>query len=132
MWEEQIPRMPKYQWDWYFSSKVTGNTYIINHKFDSSDNYLIYLLRCQKCHEKYVCKTIYQFRLKSNNYKDDSVITIVTNNSRKKHLYEHYSSVVFVGFLNHVLIIMPIFLKTIHMSSTSNLMACRISLERLQ
>ena len=37
-----------------FSTTVTGKTYNFPHKFDSSDKYLIYLLKCQKCLNQYV------------------------------------------------------------------------------
>ena len=45
-----------------FTSTVTKKTYKINHKFDCSDKYLIYLLTCKKCLIQYVGKTVDEFR----------------------------------------------------------------------
>ena len=41
-----------------FTSTVTGETYVINHKFDCSERCLVYLLTCNKCKMQYVVQTI--------------------------------------------------------------------------
>ena len=45
-----------------FTSTVTGETYIINHRFDCNERCLVYLLTCNKCKMQYVEQTIDQFR----------------------------------------------------------------------
>ena len=45
-----------------FTSTVTGETYIINHRFDCNEKYLVYLLTCNKCKMQYVGQAIDQFR----------------------------------------------------------------------
>ena len=36
-----------------FTSKVTGETYIINHRFDCNERCLVYVLTCNKCKMQY-------------------------------------------------------------------------------
>ena len=55
-----------------FTSIVTKKIYKINHKFDCSDECLIYLLTCKKCLIQYVGKTVDEFRYRWNNYKSNS------------------------------------------------------------
>ena len=70
--------------------------YIYNYKFDCSDKCFIFLLTCQKCLKQYVGRTVDKFRLRWNNYKNNScpsskmktnnfVITIVKINACKNH-----------------------------------------------
>ena len=37
-----------------FTSTVTGETYITNHRFDCNERCLVYLLTCSKCKMQYV------------------------------------------------------------------------------
>ena len=55
-----------------FNRTATGETFIINHKFDCNARCLIYLLVCRKCKIQYVGQTVDQFRSRWNNYKSDS------------------------------------------------------------
>ena len=55
-----------------FTSTATGETYIINHRFNFNERCLVYLLTCNKCKTQYVGQTIDQFRSKWNNYKSNS------------------------------------------------------------
>ena len=55
-----------------FTSTVTGETYIINNRFNCNRRCLVYLLTCNMCKIQYVGQTIDQFRLRWNNYKSDS------------------------------------------------------------
>ena len=55
-----------------FTNTVKGETYIINHRFDSNEICLVFLLTCNKCKMQFVGQTIYQFRSRTNNYKSDS------------------------------------------------------------
>ena len=50
-----------------FTSIVTGETYIINCRFDCIVRRLVYLLTCNKCKMQYVGHTISQFQSRSNN-----------------------------------------------------------------
>ena len=54
-----------------FASTVTGETYIINHKFNCNDKYLVYLLTCNCCKKQYVGQTVDEFRFRWNNYKSN-------------------------------------------------------------
>ena len=50
-----------------FTSTVTGETFIINHKFDGNAGCLVYLLTCRKCKIQYVGQRVDQFRSRWNN-----------------------------------------------------------------
>ena len=54
-----------------FTSTVTGETYIINHKFNCNGNCLVYLLTCNCCKKQYVGQTVDEFRFRWNNYKSN-------------------------------------------------------------
>ena len=43
------------------TSTVTQNTYKINHQFNCSEIYLVYLLTCNKCLKHYVGQTVDEF-----------------------------------------------------------------------
>ena len=55
-----------------FTSTVTGETYITNHRFDCNERCLVYLLSFNKYKMPYVGQTIDQFQSRWNNYKSDS------------------------------------------------------------
>ena len=44
-----------------FTSTVTGETYMINHRFDCNERCLIYLLTCSKCKIQYVGRLLTSF-----------------------------------------------------------------------
>ena len=54
-----------------FTSTVTGETYIINHKFNCNDKCLVCLLPCDCCKKQYVGQTVNDFRFRWNNYKSN-------------------------------------------------------------
>ena len=54
-----------------FSNSVDKKEYVINHSFPCNDKCIIYLLTCNKCKIQYVGKTVDEFRLRWNNYKDN-------------------------------------------------------------
>ena len=54
-----------------FASTVTGETYIINHKFNCNDKCLVYLLTCNCCKKQYVGQTVDEFRFRWNSYKSN-------------------------------------------------------------
>ena len=41
-----------------FTSTVTGETFIINHKFDCNARCLVYLLACRKCKIQYIGQAV--------------------------------------------------------------------------
>ena len=45
-----------------FTSTVTGESYIVNHRFDCNERCLVNLLTCNKCKIQYAGETIDQFR----------------------------------------------------------------------
>ena len=54
-----------------FTSTVTGETYVINHKLNCNDKCLIYLLTCNCCKKQYVGQTVDAFPSRWNNYKSN-------------------------------------------------------------
>ena len=61
-----------------FASTVTGETCIINHKFNCNGKCLVYLLTCNCCKKQYMGQTVDEFRFRWNNYK--SITIIIINN----------------------------------------------------
>ena len=55
-----------------FTSTVTSETYIINHKFSCKDEGLVYLLTCNCCKKQCVGKTGDEFRFRWNNLEETS------------------------------------------------------------
>ena len=75
-----------------FDSTVTGETYIINHKFNCNDKCLVYLLTCNCCKKQYVSQTTHEFRLRWNNYKSNCSKHQRGETCMQQHLYEHFFS----------------------------------------
>ena len=44
-----------------FTSSVTGETFKINHRLECNDNYLVYLLTCNKCKKNTLVKLLTTF-----------------------------------------------------------------------
>ena len=63
-----------------FTSTVTGETYIINHRSDCNERCLVYLLTCNKCKMQYVGQTI-------NSFGQDGTITKVIRESMVRELH---------------------------------------------
>ena len=74
-----------------FASTVTGETYIINHKFNCNDKCLVYLLNCN-CYKKKQCvgHTVDEFRFRWNNYKSNCRKHQRGETCMQQHLYEHF------------------------------------------
>ena len=75
-----------------FASTVTGETYIINHKFNCNDKCLVYLLTCNCCKKQYVGQTVDEFRFRWNNYKSNCRKHQRGETCMQQHLYEHFCS----------------------------------------
>ena len=84
-----------------FTSTVTGETYIINHRFDCNKKCLVYLLNCNKSKMQYLGQSIDQNWSRWNNYKSDC----------RKHgqghatifvLFNHFCTAGHCGFLEDV------------------------------
>ena len=75
-----------------FASTVTGETYIINHKFNCNDKCLVYLLTCNCCKKQYVGQTVDEFRFRWNNYKSNCRKHQRDETCMQQHLYEHFCS----------------------------------------
>ena len=56
-----------------FSSRVTGETFKINHKLNCDEKCLIYLFTCECCGKQYVGETTGEFRFRWNNYKCNDI-----------------------------------------------------------
>ena len=87
-----------------FTSTATGETFIINHKFDCNARCLVYLLTCRKCKIQYVGQTVDQFRSRWNNYKSDSRKYSRGNSCMQQHLFNHFCTSGHAGFLDDVAI----------------------------
>ena len=57
-----------------FASTVTGETSIINHKFNCNDKCLVYLLTCNCCKKQYVVK------LSTNSILDGKILKVIVGN----------------------------------------------------
>ena len=75
-----------------FSSTVTGETYIINHKFNCNGKCLVYLLTCNWCKKQYVGQTVDEFHFRWNNYKSNCRKHQRGETCMQQHLYEHFCS----------------------------------------
>ena len=85
-----------------FTSTVTGETYIINHRFDYNERCLVYLLTCNKSKIQYVGQTIDQFRSRWNNYKSDFRKHGQGATCIQKHLFSQFCISGRCGFLEDV------------------------------
>ena len=85
-----------------FTSTVTGETCIINHRLFCNERCLFYLLTCNKCKMQYVGQTIDQFRSRWNNYKSDSKKHGQGATCMQQHLFNHFCTSGHCGFLEHV------------------------------
>ena len=83
-----------------FTSTVTGETLIINHKFDCNTRCLIYLLTCCKCKIQYVGQTVDQFHSRCNNYKSDSRKYSQGGSCKEQHLFNRLCTSGHAGFLD--------------------------------
>ena len=85
-----------------FTSTVTAETYIINHRFDCNETCLVYLSTCNKCKMQYVGQTNDQFRSRWNNYKSDSRKHGQGATCMQQHLFNHFCTSGHCGFLEDV------------------------------
>ena len=75
-----------------FASTVTGETYIINHKFNCNDKWLVYLLTCNCCKNQYVGQTVDESRFRWGNYKSNWKKHQRGEICMQQHLHEHFCS----------------------------------------
>ena len=85
-----------------FTSSATGQTYIINQKFDCNERSLVYLLTCNKCKMEYVGQTIDQFRSRWNHFKSDSRKHGQGATCMQQHLFNHFCTSGYCGSLEDV------------------------------
>ena len=79
-----------------FISTTTQNTYKINHQFNCSEKWLVYLITCNKCYKQYVRQTVDEFCRTWNNYKSNDRKFQRLEPCMQEHLAGHD------GFLNDV------------------------------
>ena len=84
------------------SSTVTGETFIVNQKFDYNARSLVYLLTCCKCKMQYVGQTVDQFYSRWNNYKSDSRKYSRCGSYMQQHLFNHFCNSGHAEFLDDV------------------------------
>ena len=87
-----------------FTSTVTGETFIINHKFDCNARCLVYILTCHKCKIQYVGQTVDQFHSRFNNYKSDSRKYSQRGSCMQQHFSNHFCTSGNAGFLYNVFV----------------------------
>ena len=85
-----------------FASTVTGETYIINHKFNCNDKCLVYLLTCNCCKKQYVGQTIDEFHFRWNNYETNCRKHQRSKSCMEQHLYDHFCSSNHNCFISYV------------------------------
>ena len=74
-----------------FASIVTKEEYKINHCFDCNENCFIYLFTCKVCLKQYVGQTVYELRLRSNNYKTNNRKDERVKSCMQEHLFEYFN-----------------------------------------
>ena len=85
-----------------FSSKVTGEVFKINHKFNCDDKCLTYLFTCECCDKQYVGENAGKFRFRWNNYQCNDRKYIRNEDCFQEHLFRHFHSVEHTGFLENI------------------------------
>ena len=75
-----------------FSSSVDKKEYVVNHSFNCIDKCIIYLLTCNKCKMQYVGKTVDDFRLRWNNYKDNNRKYLRKESCIQQHLFDYLNT----------------------------------------
>ena len=80
-----------------FASTVTGEIYIINHKFNCNDKCLVYLLTCNCCKKQYAGQTVDEFRFGWNNYKSNCRKHQSGETCMEQYLHEHFRWISFVN-----------------------------------
>ena len=75
-----------------FTSLVTGETYIINHKFNCNDKGLVYLSTCNCCKKHYMGQTVDKFSFRWNNYKSNCRKYQRGETCMQQHLYKYFCS----------------------------------------
>ena len=73
-----------------FTSTVTKETYIKNHRFDCNERYSVYFLTCSKCKMQYVGQTSDQFWSRWNNCKSDSIMHCLGATCMQQHLFNDF------------------------------------------
>ena len=85
-----------------FTSTVTGETFIINHKLDCNARCVVYLLKYLKCKIKYVGLAVDQFHLRWSNCKSGSRKYSQGGSCMQQHLFNHFCTSGHAGFLGNV------------------------------
>ena len=85
-----------------FTSSNDQTSFKINHRFDSNERCLIYLITCNRCLKQYVGETVDTFRHKWNNNKDNARKFERGEHCMQIHLYEHFNLPGHSGFLNDI------------------------------
>ena len=84
------------------TSTVTGETYLINHRFDCNERCLVYLLTCNKCKMQYVGQSVDQSRSRWNSYKSYSRRHGQGATCMQQHLFNHFCISGHCSFLEDV------------------------------
>ena len=85
-----------------FASNVTKEEYKINHCFDCNENCFIYLFTCKVCLKQYVGQTVYELRLRWNNYKTNNRKDERVESCMQEYLFEYFSVEGHDGFLEDI------------------------------
>ena len=86
-------------------SNTFSSSVVINHSFNCNDKCIIYLFTCNKCKVQYVGKTVDDFHLRWNNYKDNNRKYLKEESCMQQNLFEHFSSGDHNSFLDDLSII---------------------------
>ena len=73
-------------------SNTFSSSVVINHSFNCNDKCITYLFTCNKCKVQYVGKTVDDFHLRWNNYKDNNRKYLREESCMQQNLFEHFSS----------------------------------------
>ena len=86
-------------------SNTFSSSVVINHSFNCNDKCITYLFTCNKCKVQYVGKTVDDFHLRWNNYKDNNRKYLREESCMQQNLFEHFSSGDHNSFLDDLSII---------------------------
>ena len=97
-----------------FSSTFTGETCIINHKFNCNGKCLVYIGTYNWCKKQYVGQTVDEFHFRWNNYKSNCRKHQLGETCMQQHLHELFCS------SNHNCFISPVSVTLIDKTDPSD------------
>ena len=83
-----------------FFNSAGKKDYVISHSFHCNEQCITYFLTCNKCKLQHAGKTVNDFRLRSNNYKNNNRKYLRKEVCMHQHFFEHFLSEGHSGFID--------------------------------